>query len=157
MPSCRLGAVVLALTGAEALYADMGHFGKPIRMAWFLIAFRAGAELPGAGRAAAGAPGSHFQSRSTSSWAPGRYPLVILSTMATVIASQATISGTFSMTKQAIALGFLPRMRVRHVGKRNRADLHPHRSTWLQLAVVLMAVVGFGSSEKLAATPTASR
>lgn len=79
------------------------------------------------------------------------YPLVILSTLATVIASQATISGTFSMTKQAIALGFLPRMRVLHTSESQIGQIYIPMVNWLQLIVVLLAVIGFGSSENLAA------
>lgn len=148
-----LGAVVLAFTGAEALYADMGHFGKsPIRAAWFLIVFPALA-LNYLGQGAlliinpAAVANPFFQ--QLGAWSV--YPLVILSTAATVIASQATISGTFSMTKQAIALGFLPRMRVRHTSESEIGQIYIPAVNWLQLAVVLLAVVGFGSSENLAA------
>ncbi|MCL6486558.1 MAG: KUP/HAK/KT family potassium transporter, partial [Janthinobacterium lividum] len=148
-----LGAVVLALTGAEALYADMGHFGKkPIRMAWFLIAFPALAlNYLGQGGLLLAHPEAISNPFYQQLGAWSVYPLVILSTMATVIASQATISGTFSMTKQAIALGFLPRMRVRHTSESEIGQIYIPAVNWLQLAVVLMAVVGFGSSEKLAA------
>ena len=148
-----LGAVVLALTGAEALYADMGHFGKkPIRLAWFLIAFPALAlNYLGQGGLLLAHPEAISNPFYQQLGAWSVYPLVILSTMATVIASQATISGTFSMTKQAIALGFLPRMRVRHTSESEIGQIYIPAVNWLQLAVVLMAVVGFGSSEKLAA------
>ncbi len=148
-----LGAVVLALTGAEALYADMGHFGKkPIRMAWFLIAFPALAlNYLGQGGLLLAHPEAISNPFYQQLGAWSVYPLVILSTMATVIASQATISGTFSMTKQAIALGFLPRMRVRHTSESEIGQIYIPAVNWLQLAVVLLAVVGFGSSEKLAA------
>lgn len=148
-----LGAVVLALTGAEALYADMGHFGKkPIHMAWFLIAFPALAlNYLGQGGLLLAHPEAISNPFYQQLGAWSVYPLVILSTMATVIASQATISGTFSMTKQAIALGFLPRMRVRHTSESEIGQIYIPAVNWLKLAVVLMAVVGFGSSEKLAA------
>jgi KUP system potassium uptake protein len=147
-----LGAVVLAFTGAEALYADMGHFGKkPIRAAWFLIVFPALAlNYLGQG----GLLITHPQAISNpffqqlGSWSI--YPLVVLSTMAAVIASQATISGTFSMTKQAIALGLLPRMRVLHTSESEIGQIYIPVVNWLQLIVVLIAVVGFGSSDKLA-------
>ena len=148
-----LGAVVLAFTGAEALYADMGHFGKkPIRMAWFLITFPSLAlNYLGQGGLLIADPTSisnpFFQ--QLGSWSI--YPLVLLSTMATVIASQATISGTFSMTKQAIALGFLPRMRVLHTSESEIGQIYIPIVNWLQLCVVVMAVIGFGSSENLAA------
>ena len=147
-----LGAVVLAITGAEALYADMGHFGKkPIRMAWFLIAFPALAlNYFGQGalliRHPEAVSNPFFQ--QLGSWSV--YPLVVLSTMAAVIASQATISGTFSMTKQAIALGLLPRMRVLHTSEHQIGQIYIPAINWLQLCVVLIAVVGFGSSDKLA-------
>lgn len=147
-----LGAVVLAFTGAEALYADMGHFGKsPIRAAWFLIVFPALA-LNYLGQGAllilhpAAVDNPFFQ--QLGAWSV--YPLVILSTAATVIASQATISGTFSMTKQAIALGLLPRMRIMHTSASEIGQIYIPAVNWLQLAVVLLAVVGFGSSDKLA-------
>ncbi|AXA93143.1 potassium transporter Kup [Massilia sp. YMA4] len=147
-----LGAVVLALTGAEALYADMGHFGKkPIRMAWFMICFPALAlNYFGQGALLIRNPEAisnpFFQ--QLGSWSV--YPLVVLSTMAAVIASQATISGTFSMTKQAIALGLLPRMRVLHTSEHQIGQIYIPAVNWLQLAVVLVAVVGFGSSDRLA-------
>ncbi len=152
-----LGAVVLAFTGAEALYADMGHFGKkPIRAAWTTVVFPALAlNYLGQGGLLIAHPdavsnpfyqqlGGHFGD-------VGIYALVLLATIATVIASQATISGTFSMTKQAIALGFLPRMRVLHTSESEIGQIYMPAVNWLQLMVVLIAVVGFGSSDKLAA------
>jgi KUP system potassium uptake protein len=147
-----LGAVVLAITGAEALYADMGHFGKkPIRMAWFLVAFPALA-INYLGQGALLLEHPEFSSNpfynQLGSWSI--YPLVLLSTMAAVIASQATISGTFSMTKQAIALGLLPRMRVLHTSASQMGQIYIPAVNWLQLVVVLIAVVGFGSSDDLA-------
>ena len=147
-----LGAVVLAFTGAEALYADMGHFGKkPIRAAWFLIVFPALAlNYLGQGGLLITHPEAianpFFQ--QLGSWSV--YPLVVLSTMATVIASQATISGTFSMSKQAIALGLLPRMRVLHTSESEIGQIYIPAVNWIQLIVVLGAVIGFGSSDKLA-------
>jgi KUP system potassium uptake protein len=147
-----LGAVVLALTGAEALYADMGHFGKrPVRLAWFSIVFPALA-LNYLGQGAlllsnpAAASNPFFQQLGP--WSI--YPLVILSTMATVIASQATISGAFSVTQQAIALGFLPRMRICHTSESEKGQIYIPLVNWLQLAAVVLAVVGFGSSSNLA-------
>jgi KUP system potassium uptake protein len=147
-----LGAVVLAFTGAEALYADMGHFGKkPIRSAWFMIVFPALAlNYLGQGSLLISNPAAidnpFFQ--QLGAWSV--YPLVVLSTMATVIASQATISGTFSMTKQAIALGLLPRMRVMHTSESEIGQIYIPAVNWIQLMVVLLAVIGFGSSDKLA-------
>lgn len=147
-----LGAVVLALTGAEALYADMGHFGKkPIRFAWFLIVFPALAlNYLGQGGLLITDPGAvenpFFHQLGT--WSV--YPLVALSTVAAVIASQATISGTFSMTKQAIMLGLLPRMRILHTSESEIGQIYMPAVNWLQLIVVLIAVIGFGSSDRLA-------
>lgn len=148
-----LGAVVLAFTGAEALYADMGHFGKkPIRMAWFLVTFPALAlNYLGQGGLLLAHPEAISNPFYQQLGAWSIYPLVILSTLATVIASQATISGTFSMTKQAIALGFLPRMRVRHTSESEIGQIYIPVVNWLQLIVVLLAVIGFGSSDNLAA------
>ncbi len=148
-----LGAVVLAFTGAEALYADMGHFGKkPIRMAWFLIVFPALAlNYLGQGGLLLTTPDAISNPFYQQLGAWSIYPLVILSTMATVIASQATISGTFSMTKQAIALGLLPRMKILHTSASEIGQIYIPVVNWLQLAVVLIAVVGFGSSDNLAA------
>ncbi|QOL50895.1 potassium transporter Kup [Massilia litorea] len=147
-----LGAVVLALTGAEALYADMGHFGKkPIRFAWFLIVFPALAlNYLGQGGLLITDPTAIENPffRQLGSWSV--YPLVVLSTMAAVIASQATISGTYSMTKQAIMLGLLPRMRVLHTSESEIGQIYIPAVNWIQLAVVLIAVTGFGSSDRLA-------
>jgi len=147
-----LGAVVLAFTGAEALYADMGHFGaRPIRFAWFMIVFPSLAvNYLGQGALLLAHPEAIANPFFQQLGAWSVYPLVALSTLATVIASQATISGTFSMTKQAIALGLLPRMRVLHTSATEIGQIYIPIVNWLQLAVVLMAVVGFGSSEKLA-------
>ena len=147
-----LGAVVLAFTGAEALYADMGHFGKkPIRFAWFMVVFPALAlNYLGQGGLLITHPEALENPffHQLGSWSV--LPLVLLSTMATVIASQATISGTFSMTRQAIALGLLPRMRVMHTSESEIGQIYIPAVNWLQLIVVLLAVVGFGSSDKLA-------
>ncbi|MES3025739.1 MAG: potassium transporter Kup [Pseudomonadota bacterium] len=147
-----LGAVVLAFTGAEALYADMGHFGKkPIRAAWFLITFPALAlNYLGQGALLISNPAavSNPFFNQLGSWSI--YPLVLLATMAAVIASQATISGTFSMTKQAIALGLLPRMRVLHTSESQIGQIYIPAVNWLQLGVVLLAVVIFQNSEDLA-------
>ena len=147
-----LGAVVLAITGAEALYADMGHFGKkPIRAAWFMVAFPALAlNYLGQGALLIVTPAaiSHPFFNQVSGWL--LYPLIMLSTMAAVIASQATISGTFSMTKQAIALGLLPRMRVLHTSESEIGQIYIPAVNWLQLSIVLLAVLIFQSSDNLA-------
>jgi KUP system potassium uptake protein len=147
-----LGAVVLAFTGAEALYADMGHFGKrPIRFAWFMVVFPALAlNYLGQGGLLLTDPKAIDNPffHQLGSWSI--YPLVILSGMATVIASQATISGTFSMTKEAIALGFLPRMRIIHTSAQQMGQIYIPVINWMQLTAVLLAVIGFGSSDNLA-------
>ena len=147
-----LGAVVLAFTGAEALYADMGHFGKkPIRAAWFLVTFPALAlNYMGQGALLITDPSaiSNPFYNQLGSWSI--YPLVVLSTMAAVIASQATISGTFSMSKQAISLGLLPRMRVLHTSATEIGQIYIPAVNWLQLIVVLIAVLLFRSSDNLA-------
>lgn len=147
-----LGAVVLAFTGSEALYADMGHFGpKPIRSAWFLIVFPA-LSLNYLGQGALlmfkpDAVDNPFYNQ-LGEWSI--YPLVILSTMAAVIASQATISGAFSMTKQAISLGFFPRMTIIHTSAKEIGQIYIPVVNWLQLAAVVGAVIGFGSASNLA-------
>ena len=147
-----LGAVVLAFTGAEALYADMGHFGKaPIRIAWFGLVFPAlalnylgqGAVLIANPKAIDNPFYLLFPSWSL-------YPMVALATAATVIASQATISGTYSLTKQAIQLGYLPRMNVVHTSAKTIGQVYLPTVNWVLLAAVLAAVLGFGSSTKLA-------
>lgn len=148
-----LGAVVLALTGAEALYADMGHFGAaPIRLSWFVLVFPALAlNYLGQGAlllsdpATASSPFFHL----VPPWA--LYPMIGLATLATVIASQAVMSGAFSMTKQAIALGFLPRMQVVHTSNREVGQIYVPAINWFLLAAVMAAVLGFGSSTALGA------
>ena len=147
-----LGAVVLAFTGAEALYADMGHFGRhPVRLAWFSIAFPALAlNYLGQGALLLGNPEAVTNPFYQQLGAWSIFPLVILSTMATVIASQATISGTFSVVHQAISLGFLPRMHVVHTSENEIGQIYIPLINWLQLAVVVLAVLGFGSSSNLA-------
>ncbi|WP_374583480.1 potassium transporter Kup [Pseudoduganella sp.] len=147
-----LGAVVLAITGAEALYADMGHFGKgPIRLAWFWVAFPALVlNYLGQGALLIRNPEAISNPFYNQLGAWSVYPLVVLSTAAAVIASQATISGTFSMTKQAIALGMLPRMRVQHTSESEMGQIYIPVVNWLQLIVVLIAVVGFQNSDDLA-------
>ncbi|GGC60067.1 potassium transporter Kup [Undibacterium terreum] len=147
-----LGAVVLAFTGAEALYADMGHFGrKPIRVAWFLIVFPALAlNYLGQGALLIARPEavSNPFYQQLGPWSV--FPLVVLSTVAAVIASQATISGAFSMTKEAISLGFLPRMKIIHTSAKEIGQIYIPIVNWLQLLVVVGVVVGFGSSSALA-------
>ncbi|MCL2345100.1 MAG: potassium transporter Kup [Desulfobulbus sp.] len=147
-----LGAVVLCLTGAEALYADMGHFGaKPIQFAWIryvlpalvLNYFGQGALLL-ANPAAAENP---FYLLAPE-W--GRYPLVLLATAATVIASQSVISGAFSMTRQAMQLGYTPRLETQHTSDSQIGQIYLPAVNWLMLIAIIGLVVGFGSSSKLA-------
>jgi KUP system potassium uptake protein len=146
-----LGGVVLVLTGAEALYADMGHFGpKPIRLAWFGLAFPALAlNYMGQGALLLVDPKALENPfyRLFPEWA--LYPMVALATAATVIASQAVISGTYSMTKEAIQLGFLPRMRIVYTSAREIGQIYIPYINWLLLAAVTAAVIGFGSSSAL--------
>jgi KUP system potassium uptake protein len=148
-----LGAVVLTLTGAEALYADMGHFGvKPIRVAWFLIIFPAlGLNYLGQGGLLLSMPEAISNPFFQQLGAWSIYPLVALSSVATIIASQATISGSFSMTKQAIALGFLPRMQIIHTSEEEIGQIYIPAVNWLQMSAVVLAVLAFGSSNHLAA------
>jgi KUP system potassium uptake protein len=147
-----LGAVLLAFTGAEALYADMGHFGKgPIRIAWFSLVlpalllnyFGQGALLMAHPEALQNPFYLAFPR-----WA--LIPMVVLATMATVIASQATISGAYSMTRQAIQLGFLPRMHILQTSERQIGQIYIPAVNWLLLIAVLAAVFGFGASSRLA-------
>jgi len=147
-----LGSVVLAVTGAEALYADMGHFGKgPVRLAWFsLVApalvlnyFGQGALLMAQPAAVQNPFYLLFPSWSL-------YPMVALATVATVIASQATISGAYSLTKQAVQLGFLPRMTIVHTSAREMGQVYIPAINWLLCFTVIAAVIGFGSSSRLA-------
>ncbi|MBC3910015.1 potassium transporter Kup [Undibacterium umbellatum] len=147
-----LGAVVLAFTGSEALYADMGHFGsKPIRSAWFFIVFPSlTLNYLGQGALLVMNPAAVENPFYNQLGAWSIYPLVILSTTAAVIASQSTISGTFSMTKQAISLGFLPRMEIVHTSSKEIGQIYIPVVNWVQLAVVVGAVIGFGSSSNLA-------
>ncbi|WP_164157599.1 potassium transporter Kup [Sandarakinorhabdus rubra] len=148
-----LGSVVLAVTGAEALYADMGHFGrKPIRLAWFTLVLPAlminylgqGALLI-ANPAAAANPFFLMAPE----WA--RLPLVVLATLATIIASQAVISGAFSVTMQAIQLGFLPRMKIVHTSASAFGQIYIPAVNWALLVLVMFLVLGFQSSSNLAA------
>jgi len=147
-----LGAVLLVFTGTEALYADMGHFGRgPIRFAWFALVFPAlMLNYLGQGAVLMGNPAAIHNPfyLAFPSWA--LYPMVALATMATVIASQATISGTYSLTKQAIQLGYLPRMNVIQTSAKAIGQIYIPAINWLLLAAVLLAVLGFGSSSKIA-------
>jgi KUP system potassium uptake protein len=147
-----LGAAFLAVTGGEAMYADMGHFGRvPIRLAWFGIA------LPALVLNYFGQAGmlitdptalDHPFYQLAPDWA--QYPLVALSALATVIASQAIISGVYSLTQQSIQLGFLPRMQINHTTSHAIGQIYVPLVNWLLAAATLGAVIGFGSSDALA-------
>jgi len=147
-----LGAVVLALTGAEALYADMGHFGrKPVRLAWFSVVFPALAlNYLGQGAILLSNPAAAVNPFFYQLGAWSVYPLVALSTVAAVVASQATISGAFSVAQQAISLGFLPRMKILHTSSQEKGQIYIPLVNWLQFGAVVFAVVAFGSSTNLA-------
>ena len=153
MALVAMGNVVLAVTGAEALYADMGHFGrKPIQRAWFAFVlpalvlnyFGQGALILAEPEAAAN-PFYHL----APDWA--LMPLVVLATVATVIASQAVISGAFSVTRQAMQLGFVPRMEVQHTSDKEAGQIYLPAVNWGLMAAVMILVLGFKSSNNLAA------
>ncbi|CAM3775314.1 potassium transporter Kup [Bordetella tumulicola] len=148
-----LGAVVLALTGAEALYADMGHFGRPaIRRAWFSMVLPA-LTLCYFGQGALLLRDPEAIRNPFFLMAPdwGLVPLVVLATIATVVAAQAVISGAYSVTRQAVQLGFWPRMQILHTSAAEKGQIYlPQINAWL-LVSVLILVVAFQSSENLAA------
>jgi len=148
-----LGAVFLAVTGTEALYADMGHFGRTaLRTAWLRLVFPALLlNYFGQGALLLGNPlalENPFY-RLAPEW--GLYPLVVLATAATIIASQAVISGAFSITRQAVQLGYLPRLEVRHTSEQEIGQVYvPHINSGLLVAVIIL-VLGFRSSDNLGA------
>ena len=147
-----LAAVVLAITGAEALYADLGHFGRPpITRAWLMVVFPA-CVLSYLGQAAL-----ILQDRSAASapfflLVPHQLliPLVVLATAATVIASQAVITGAFSVTRQAVQIGYLPRLRIRHTSKQTQGQVYVPWINWVLMSAVLILVFAFRSSSALA-------
>ena len=147
-----LGSVLLAMTGAEALYADMGHFGaRSIRLAWFaLVAPALMLNYFGQGALLIAHPEALDNPffLAFPQWA--LYPMIALATAATVIASQATISGAYSMTQQAIQLGYLPRMVVLHTSSKTIGQIYVPAVNMILLVVVVIAVIGFGSSSRLA-------
>ena len=148
-----LGAVVLCVTGGEALYADMGHFGKkPIRLAWFSIVMPA-LTLNYFGQGALLLSSPQAKDNPFFMMAPdwALLPLVGLATMATVIASQALISGAFSVTKQVIQLGFLPRLQVQHTSETDTGQIYMPFVNWGLFVAIVMAVGMFRSSSNLAA------
>jgi len=147
-----LGAAFLAVTGGEAMYADMGHFGRvPIRLAWFIVALPA-LVLNYFGQAALLTTDATALDNPFYQLAPDwlHYPLVAFATVATVIASQAIISGVFSLTQQSIQLGFLPRMHITHTTSHAMGQIYVPLVNWLLAAATLGAVIGFGTSEALA-------
>ncbi|HEX7953248.1 MAG TPA: KUP/HAK/KT family potassium transporter, partial [Burkholderiales bacterium] len=147
-----MGSIVLAVTGAEALYADLGHFGpRPIRLAWSAFVFPALAlNYLGQGALLMRDPAALENPFYRLFPEPMLFPVVALATAATVIASQAVISGAYSMTRQAIQLGVLPRMRIIHTSHQEGGQIYMPAVNWVLLAVVLAATVGFGSSTALA-------
>ncbi len=147
-----LGAVFLAVTGAEALYADMGHFGRrPIRLTWLVVVFPSlllnyfgqGAFL----LASPEASNNPFYSL-VPSWAV--IPMVVLATLATIIASQALITGVFSLVQQAIQLGYLPRVTIKHTSASHIGQIYVPAANWSLMCATVGLVAGFGSSSKLA-------
>jgi KUP system potassium uptake protein len=147
-----MGAVVLAITGAEALYADMGHFGAaPIRRAWFFLVFPAlTLNYLGQGALVLRDPTARKNTFYLlfPSWA--QIPMIALATLATVIASQAVISGAYSVSRQALRLGFLPHLRVRHTSSEQEGQVYVPSINWGLLAAVLVVVFAFRSSTRLA-------
>jgi KUP system potassium uptake protein len=147
-----IGAVVLALTGAEALYADMGHFGRaPIRLAWLgLVLPSLALNYLGQGALLMAEPAAienPFFRMFPNAWVP---PAIVLATLAAIIASQAVISGAYSMTKQAIQLGFLPRMELCYTSAREAGQIYMPAINRALLVGVIAVVVGFGSTSALA-------
>jgi len=148
-----LGAVVLAVTGVEALYADMGHFGRlPIRLTWFAFVLPA-LLLNYFGQGALVIREPEAVVNPFFLLGPGWviYPMVALATAATIIASQAVISGAFSVTRQAVQLGYLPRMEIRHTSEHAIGQIYIPLINWLLLVGVVALVLGFQSSSNLAA------
>ena len=148
-----LGAVVLCVTGAEALYADLGHFGKrPIRLAWFSVVMPA-LTLNYFGQGALLLQNPEAVKNPFYMMAPdwALIPLVVLATMAAVIASQALITGAFSVTKQVIQLGYLPRLKVLHTSVRDTGQIYIPFVNWGLFVAIVLAVVMFKSSSNLAA------
>lgn len=147
-----MGAVVLAITGAEALYADLGHFGRsPIRWAWFLIVFPA-LVVNYLAQGALILRNPSARSNPFFILLPGwaQIPMVVLATVATVIASQAVISGAFSVSRQALRLGYLPYLRIRHTSERAVGQIYVPSVNWLLFIAVLAVTLSFRASARLA-------
>ncbi len=148
-----LGGVFLALTGAEALYADMGHIGrKPIQMAWYCLVLPA-LLLSYAGQTALAAQGGVAAGANPFWLAVPQWlvvPMVVLATLATIIASQAIITGVFSMTRQAMQLGWLPGLLIRQTSDQEYGQIYVPFVNWAMMALTVALTVGFGSSDRLA-------
>ncbi len=148
-----LGAIFLCVTGAEALYADMGHFGvRPIRVAWAAVVFPA-LVLNYAGQAALVLEGAAVADNIFYRLCPPLLllPLVVLATVATIIASQSIITGAFSMTRQAIQLGWLPRLPITQTSEEGYGQIYVGPVNWLLMVVTVALTIGFGKSDNLAA------
>jgi KUP system potassium uptake protein len=148
-----LGGVFLCVTGAEALYADMGHFGaRPIRLAWSAIVFPS-LVLNYAGQAALVLEGAPVSDNIFYRLCPSSMllPLIVLATLATIIASQSIITGAFSMTRQAIQLGWLPRLQITQTSAAGYGQIYVGSVNWLLMLVTLGLTIGFGKSDNLAA------
>ncbi|MEJ0058133.1 MAG: potassium transporter Kup [Terricaulis sp.] len=146
-----LGSVFLAVTGAEALYADMGHFGrKPINAAWLFVVLPC-LTLNYLGQGAFALAHPEQIDNLFFAMAPGmlRLPLVLLATAATIIASQAVITGAYSLTQQAIQLGFLPRLEIQRTSETQAGQIYMPQINWLVLAGVIILTLSFGSSDRL--------
>src|SRR5216683_2918891 len=147
-----LGAVFLCVTGAEALYADMGHFGSgPIKLAWFAIVFP-GLILNYAGQTALVLEGAPTDGNIFFRLCPELLllPLIVLATVATIIASQSIITGAFSMTRQAIQLGWLPRLQIKQTSSEGYGQIYVGVVNWLMMIVTLGLTIGFAKSDNLA-------
>jgi KUP system potassium uptake protein len=147
-----LGAVFLCVTGAEALYADMGHFGAgPIKLAWFAVVFPS-LIINYAGQAALVIDGTPTDGNIFFRLCPDSLllPLIVLATIATIIASQSIITGAFSMTRQAIQLGWLPRLQIKQTSSEGYGQIYVGVVNWLLMIVTLGLTVGFGKSDNLA-------
>jgi KUP system potassium uptake protein len=148
-----LGAVFLCVTGAEALYADMGHFGSgPIKMAWFAVVFPS-LILNYAGQAALVLEGTPTDGNIFFRLCPPMLliPLIVLATIATIIASQSIITGAFSMTRQAIQLGWLPRLLIKQTSSEGYGQIYVGVVNWMLMIVTVGLTIGFGKSDNLAA------
>ena len=147
-----LGAVFLCVTGAEALYADMGHFGAgPIKLAWFAVVFPS-LIVNYAGQAALVLEGAPTDGNIFFRLCPDKLllPLILLATVATIIASQSIITGAFSMTRQAIQLGWLPRLQIKQTSSEGYGQIYVGAVNWLLMVVTLGLTIGFGKSDNLA-------